>query len=192
MTFSEEPSVKSPVSNCTFSLASCLPFSVGSHQPCTFLCHPPVSWVSSFAFAVPAGQLWHIFPLPFSISLLTLPRPFVHTTLFSHTGLQHPSRAAPYPAVASLPALCPVAFLSSGVCSPPCGSRTHLAPLWECLCCTLGLRVPEVLGGHGASISGTAAVAVWEGGTPVLKLPGNDANDAEFKASPFCRWTYRD
>jgi len=50
MTFSEEPSVKLPVNNCTFSLASCLPFSVGSRKPCAFLSCPPDSQVSSVCF----------------------------------------------------------------------------------------------------------------------------------------------
>lgn len=49
------------------------------------------------------------------------------------------------------------AFLGSVVCSLPCRSRIQLAPLWECLCCTWGLRVPGLLGGHGPNIFGNCS-----------------------------------
>lgn len=38
------------MSNCTFSLTTCLPLSVDSYKPCTFLSHPPLCQVPSVCF----------------------------------------------------------------------------------------------------------------------------------------------
>lgn len=69
MTFSEESSVKLPMSNCTFSPAAVFPSPLAVASPALFSLVPQFLGFLMFAFAASAGQLWHLCPLPFSIAL---------------------------------------------------------------------------------------------------------------------------